>query len=125
MEPNALLVFGVGVVFSDAFGPHHAGDRGVLCQALPLDEKQQGLAAPATVGDLKAVCLATGLVVERPRAEVLEEAAVVNVVGQGLDRQAFLDLPDIGLAALELVERDDAGLGEDELLLGLGHRGTS
>ena len=77
-------------------------------QTLLLHQQVQRPVAAATGRDFKHAGLDAIGIDDGPHAESLQQAAPGDVLGQFLDRNASLDVPDVGLAEHQHVEGDVA-----------------
>ncbi len=114
-----LHVLSERVVFGEDRGlgiPYDAGNGRRLGQAFLLHQELQGLEASAASGYFEPSGLGTIIGQNGPDAQVLQQPAARDVLGQFLDGNAGLDAPDVGLAQHELVEGNVPGWGQGDFL---------
>ena len=121
VQRRALDVLGERVLLGQAVGAHDAGHGRVAGQTLLLGEQRQRPVAPAAGGDLEHAGLGARRVDDGAHAQAHEQAATGDVLGKLLDRDACLDVADVGLAQHQLVERDVARRRQGDLLDRFGH----
>ena len=116
VQRRALDVLGERVLLGEAVGAHDAGNGRVAGKALLLGEQRQRAVAPAAGGDLEHAGLGAGGVDDGAHAQAHEQAATGDVLGELLDRDARLDVADVGLAQHQLVERNVERRRQGDLL---------
>ena len=108
MQRRALDVLGQAVLFGQAVGPDHTGDRRGLGQPALLDQRGERAIAPTAGRDLVHAGLHAGFVDDGAHAQAHQQASPRDVLGEFLDRHARLDVAHVGLAQHQLVEGDVA-----------------
>ncbi len=116
-----LQVLGQRILLAQPATAHHAGHRLGPGHALLLDQQfQRPETAPAD-RHLEDAGLGSLGVEHRADGEAVQQGSPGDVLGKLLDRDAGLDLADVGLGQYQLVEGDVARGAEDDL--GGGHGG--
>ena len=116
VQRRTLDVLGEAVFLGEPAFTHDAGDwRGFREPTLLHQQRERAVAATAG-RDLEHAGLRAGLVDDGAHAQAHEQAAAGDVLGELLDRDARLDVADVGLAQQELVERDVARGRQGDLL---------
>ena len=121
VKRRALDVLREAVLFGRAVLTHHARHWRGLGEAALLHQQRECPIAATAGRDLVHAGLDTFGVADRAHHNALEQRAAGNVLRQLLDRDARLNVADVGPAQQQLVERDVARRRQRDLLDRLGH----
>src|SRR4051794_10150688 len=97
MERRSLDVLGEGIFLGETFGADNAGDWRGPREALLLHEELQRAIAPPAGRNLEHASLSAISVDDRTHSETLEKRSPRDVLRELVNRDARLDLADIGL----------------------------